>query len=152
MSEYDALRKVIEHEANQDDDGGFFARLGGLEPDPEDDGPTARGLFQHVDYTRHKAAQEYLNANTSWDNWYDPPLRSDSLNPHDHTDVTQYIQRRYEPKRSPIVKVRRKWVWIIFRTWAWECQICYISDHQSTWRKAYAQADRHARNHNRSTK
>jgi len=49
MSDYDALRKVINHEANQDDDdGGFFAKLGGLEPDPEDDGPTARGLFQHL--------------------------------------------------------------------------------------------------------
>lgn len=45
MSEYDALRKVINHEANQDDDGGFFAQLGGIEQD-HDDGPTAKGLFQ----------------------------------------------------------------------------------------------------------
>ena len=45
MSEYDALRKVINHEANQHDDGGFFARLGGIEPD-HDDEPTAKGLFQ----------------------------------------------------------------------------------------------------------
>src|SRR5690625_521362 len=49
---YDALRKVIEHEANQDDDGGFFARLGGIEPDNDDDGPTTRGLFQHWDTER----------------------------------------------------------------------------------------------------
>ena len=47
MSEYDALRKVINHEANQDDDGGFFAKLGGIEPD-HDDEPTAKGLFQHM--------------------------------------------------------------------------------------------------------
>src|SRR5690625_39272 len=45
---FDAFRKVVNHEANQDDDGGFFTQLGGLEPDPEDDGPTAKGLFQHM--------------------------------------------------------------------------------------------------------
>ena len=48
MSEYDALRKVINHEANQDDDGGFFAKLGGIEPEHDDEGPTAKGLFQHM--------------------------------------------------------------------------------------------------------
>ena len=46
MSEYDALRKVINHEANQDDDGGFFAKLYGFQPDNDGDGPTAKGLFQ----------------------------------------------------------------------------------------------------------
>src|SRR5699024_5481434 len=48
---YDALRKVSDHGANQDDDGGSFARLGGLEPD-HDDEPTAKGLFQHWDTER----------------------------------------------------------------------------------------------------
>jgi len=49
---FDAMRRVINHEANQDDDGGFIAQLGGIQPEPEDDGPTARELFQHVDFTK----------------------------------------------------------------------------------------------------
>lgn len=48
MSDYDAFRRVIEHEANQEYDGGFFARLYGFDPDSSDECLTARGLFQFM--------------------------------------------------------------------------------------------------------
>lgn len=48
MSEYDALRKAINHEANQEYDGGFFARLYGFDPDSSDECLTARDLFQFM--------------------------------------------------------------------------------------------------------
>lgn len=55
---FDALRKVINHEANQDDDGGFFAKLYGL-PEGQDDGPTARELFQNMNFNRNSYAYQY---------------------------------------------------------------------------------------------
>ena len=48
MSEYDAMRRVINHEANQEYDDGFFARLYGFDPDSSDECLTARDLFQFM--------------------------------------------------------------------------------------------------------
>src|SRR5699024_8115101 len=131
---YDALRKVIEHEANQDDAGGFFARLGGLEPDPEDDGPTARGLFQHWHTERdgtpvfpkysastgpgrhnNKARnpgphpQRVKNTTAKTENTT-PRKEWDKANPPLRPDSSygeNYIHRRYGSKRKPIVKVQK---------------------------------------------
>src|SRR5699024_5272143 len=127
---FDALRKVIEHEANQDDDGGFFARLGGLEPDPEDDGPTARGLFQHWDterdgtpvfakYSDSTGPGRNINKGRSpgphlqWGKNTTGKIEDiitreewDKANPPLRPDSSygeNYIHRRYGSKRKPIV-------------------------------------------------
>jgi len=111
------------------------------------------GLFQTVDFTRHKAAQEYLDANTSWDNWYDPPLRPDALAPHDHTDVIGQI-RTCVVWKTNINKILASFenTFNFGHPWRWACRKCNRRGSHPTWELAYATANHHARNHHRSRK
>lgn len=144
---YDAFRKVVEAEANQDDDGGFFAKLGGLEPEPEDDGPTAKGLFQHIRCDNGGKLPAGLgiirNATgkrehiTTWDEYREHLLKI-NRNP-------RYLK--------PIVKVRRGMTY--YRNgygymWNWTCRLCYHKSGAAYWDLAYESATHHAHNHHRS--
>ena len=147
MSDYDAFRKVINHEANQEYDGGFFARLGGLEPDPEDDGPTAKGLFQHmpprIDFARNSYVYQYDPKIMPKKTWLD------------HMINAFKAPFNQKPKREPIVKVRAEHISNSYgqlTRWKWECEICPSRNWHATYPAAIAQADRHARNHHRIQK
>ena len=145
MSEYDALRKVIEHEANQDDDGGFFAQLGGLEPDPEDDGPTARGLFQHMDLNRNSHAYRH-----------DPKVMP-KKSAIDY--LLNAFKSPFKPKRRPYMIIRRLSSYGgdfgTHRVWCVHCTKCEIPGTKkplifaktSTWKEAITTATHHAHNH-----
>lgn len=61
------MPRVIHAEASQEDDGGFFARLGGLAPDPDDDAPTAKGLFQHMSRSND---ENRADCHTPWEDRY----------------------------------------------------------------------------------
>src|SRR5699024_4839938 len=158
MSEYDALRKIINHEANQDDDAGFFAQLGGIQPEHDDEGPTARGLFQHMNFNRN--SYTYL---------YDPKIMPKKTW-LDHMINAFKAPFNQKPKREPITRVRRVWrgpnpiTGRTFSTWYWQCALC---DHNQqpretgsthygelcfTWAEANRRATHHARNHHRSQK
>ena len=158
MSEYDALRKVINHEANQDDDGGFFAQLGGIELDDDDDGPTPRGLFQSMNFNRNSFAH-----------LYDPKVMP-KKSAIDYLIEAFKAPFNQKPKRQPITKIRSVWRGpnpITGRTfstwhWHWHCALCdhnmraretggtHYGEYCLTWKEALRRATHHARNHHRS--
>ena len=171
-SPYDALRKVINHEANQDDDGGFFAQLGGIEPDnDDDDGPTARGLFQHMNRDKGGTPVRASYADNTGTGWNAKKGRSsgphlqwvknttgkiediitreewDKANPPLRPDSSygaNYAQRRYGPNRSPIVKVQKTQT-----GWLWTCRICDHFFMSTKWSIIIKTATHHAHNHHR---
>src|SRR5699024_2866005 len=166
---YDALRKVVNHEANQDDDGGFFAQLGGIEPGNDDDGPTAKGLFQHWDTERDGTpvcAKYSDNTGTGWNinkgrssgphlQWVKSTTGKiediitredwDKANPPQRPDSSNgenYIHRRYGSKRKPIVKVQKTQT-----GWLWTCRICDHFFMSTKWSIIIKSATHHAHNH-----
>ena len=169
---YDALRKVINHEANQDDDGGFFARLGGIEPDNDDDGPTAKGLFQHMHRDKGGTPVRASYADNTGAGWNANKGRSsgphlqwvknttgkiediitreewDKANPPLRPDSSygaNYAHRRYGSKRKHAITVRKLSGWY-GNFWKFSCTPCGLSINYPTWETAYHQATRHAHN------
>lgn len=170
---FDAMRRAINHEANQHDDGGFFARLGGLEPGPEDDGPTARGLFQHWDterdgtpvfakYSDNTGPGRNINKGRSsgphlqWVKNTTGKIEDiitreewDKANPPLRPDSSygaNYAHRRYGPKRKHAITVRKLSGWY-GNFWKFSCTPCGLSINYPTWETAYHQATQHAHNH-----
>lgn len=157
---FDALRKVIEHEANQDDDNGFFAKLYGFQPEHDDEGPTARGLFQHRDVERGGPAVKWKpipgrTGGIIGDKHFPPGLsRIGTINRSSYPGFFT----RGGIIRTCIVWKHTKTLDILTRSfwqgtpWRWSCRKCPAQGAQQTWETAYATADRHARNHHRSQK
>lgn len=148
MSDYDALRKVINHEANQEDDSGFFAKLYGPPEEQDDDGPTAKGLFQQM--TRSND-ENRADCHTPWENRYNrlPPGLSTIINRTGRPIlISPYPRQR---KRRPIVKVRSKNVAIgdclTVKSWKWECRICKQTWWSLDWWTTQNSATHHAHNH-----
>lgn len=167
MSGYDAVRRVIEHEANQDYDGGFFAKLGGLEPDHA---PTGHTLGRDKGGTPVRASYAD-NTGTGWN-----ANKGRSSGPHlqwvknTTGKIKDAFTAPFKPKRQPIVKVRRVWrgpnpiTGRTFSTWYWQCALCdhnmnpreidstHYGEFCFTWADAYRRATHHAHNHHRSGK
>lgn len=130
---YRHLENIINHEANQNDDGGFFAQLGGIQPDHDDDGPPARGLFQNMNFNRNSYVYRTSIPQHVW------PKMPNIIGQH----PTWH-------KHQPLVKVRREVLSNSYGTltrWNWRCNICGLGRAQSGWRVAMDTADQHARNH-----
>ena len=160
---FDALRKVINHEANQDDDGGFFAKLYGFQPEHDDDGPTARGLFQTVDFNRNSYVYRTSIPQHVW------PKMPNIIGHTGHSMTTEeyleaekqrqegmklaakYIRKRYGPKRKHAITVRKLAGWY-GNFWKFSCTPCGLSFNYPTWETAYRRATHHAHNHHRSQK
>ena len=160
MSDYDALRKVIEHEANQEYDDGFFARLGGIEPDNDDDGPTARELFQNRDVERDGPAVKWKpipgrTGGIIGDKHFPPGLsRIGTINRSSYPGfftrggiIRTCVVWKIPNLRGLDILARSYWKKI---PWRWSCRKCPASGAQPTWKLAYTAADHHARNHHRS--
>lgn len=172
----ESMRRNIEAEANQEDDGGFFARLGRLEPDTDNDDPPAKGLFQHM--TPSNDDENRADCHTAWENRYnkipghtghglttDEYLELEELEKRRQEDmksVANYVRRRYGRKqRKPFIRIRRIWPQASFQTWHWQCALCdhhmntrsigstHYGELCSTWAEAYRRADRHAHNHHK---
>ncbi len=162
---FDAMRRVIEHEANQDDDGGFFAKLGGIDPEPYDDGPTAKGLFQHMsryetedipgdyglpvrpDITRDNGGKlptglTTVTNRTGHGMTTDEYLEAEKQRQYGLKLATNYIRKKYGPKRKPIVKVRKTQT-----GWLWTCRICDHFFMSTKWSIIIKSATHHAHNH-----
>lgn len=152
------ISRVIRAEANQEDDGGFFARLGGLEPDTDADGPTAKGLFQNM--TRNND-ENGADCHTPWENRYNK-IRGHTghgLTTDEYLELEQsrregmklaanYIRKKYG--RKPIVRVEKHSDWGDgLGAWAWDCRICVSTEYHDTWADAYRRADHHAHNHHK---
>ena len=136
MSDYDALRKVINHEANQDDDGGFFAKLYGFQPEHDDEGPTARGLFQHWDAERDGPAPMPDFKRNSY-------VYRTSIPQHMWPKMPNIIALPDNPIIvTPIVTVRK-----IKNMWVFKCSHCPDYSVSPYWKLIYSAADYHAHNH-----
>ena len=161
---FDAMRRVINHEANQDDDGGFFAQLGGIEQD-HDDGPTARELFQHLgpDETAKlgrrldDALAQYQPRPVWADKGGKLPAGVDYF--HNLLSTPGPFMRLLKRKRQRTCKVwkpktatrisRIEGLDHTWRTnpWEWRCRKCPASGSKPSWETAYQSATHHARNH-----
>ena len=144
---YDALRKVINHESNQDDDGGFFAQLGGLEPDHAATGHTL-GLLPNMDLDRDGAPVYAAKpGQVQAAGWNATPSRS--WNPALGQYPPWYAIRGGEIRTCKVWKKQDYDIFARPNKWLWQCRLCNYQGSLPTWELAYATANRHARNHHR---
>jgi len=131
MSGWDAVRRAIIAEANQEDDGNFFTKLGDIEPDHHPDDHHSRGLFQGIVFNLDQALdadrKRRLRNNETW------PAKGG------------WVRSRMRTRRVRVVK-RRTFFNLVF-TWSWRCRLCLAQSDHLTWKRAYTAADHHARNH-----